>query len=216
MTILYLQSNGEPIDVPHAKPVQESDVPTDLSPELASLFATLNELHTRAVNAITAHAKKNTGMTDGHVAQEGGNDATANPKAFAKKDTDDDDDDDKDDEEDDDSDKDDDDVDADEDEDKKKCDCDDYEIGADQNGELWFIAKRDDVDPKAGEKKYGDVPYADEKNKKYPLDADHVQAAWSYINMPKNASKYSPEDLASMKSKIKAAMKKHGHDVSDD
>lgn len=63
---------------------------------------------------------------------------------------------------------------------------------------------------------YGSVTYADpgkQKDgvKRYPLDTEkHVRAAWSYINMPKNAAKYSPADLAAIKGKIKAAMKRMG------
>jgi HK97 family phage prohead protease len=52
--------------------------------------------------------------------------------------------------------------------------------------------------------------------KRYPIDAKHVQAAWSYINMPKNQKGYTPTQLAAVKSKIKAAMKSAGHDVSED
>lgn len=63
-------------------------------------------------------------------------------------------------------------------------------------------------------KPYGDVAYADpgyqeDKVHRYPIDTEeHVRAAWSYINMPKNADKYSPEQLASIKSKIESAAKK--------
>jgi hypothetical protein len=71
------------------------------------------------------------------------------------------------------------------------------------------IAKRPDVNPKEGEKKYGNVEYADPKNKKYPLDTPkHIKAAWSYIHMPKNAAKYSSEDASAIKAKIAAAWKK--------
>jgi phage major head subunit gpT-like protein len=72
-------------------------------------------------------------------------------------------------------------------------------------------------DPK---KPYGDVTYADpgyqsDGKKRYPLDSeDHCRAAWSYINMPKNAAKYSSSQLASIKSKIKSALKKYGVGVS--
>jgi hypothetical protein len=52
--------------------------------------------------------------------------------------------------------------------------------------------------------------------KRYPIDAAHVKAAWSYINMPKNQKGYSASQLAAIKGRIKAAMKKAGHDVSDD
>ena len=78
---------------------------------------------------------------------------------------------------------------------------------------------------------YGDVPYADpgyldadgnqaSKSgkpgvKRYPLTADKVMAAWSYINQGKNASQYTPEQLSGIKGKIKSAMKQHGHMVGD-
>src|SRR5215472_8540649 len=68
-------------------------------------------------------------------------------------------------------------------------------------------------------KPYGDVTYADpgyrNNKKRYPLDNErHIRAAWSYINMPKNAKKYSSEQLSSIKGKIRAAMKRIGADVS--
>jgi HK97 family phage prohead protease len=80
------------------------------------------------------------------------------------------------------------------------------------------------------DKPYGDVTYADpgyqgDKKKRYPLDSeDHCRAAWSYINMPKNAAKYSPDEVARIKSRILAAGKKYGiqfaersteHDVAE-
>lgn len=65
-------------------------------------------------------------------------------------------------------------------------------------------------------KPYGDVAYADPKNGKYPINSKaHVKAAWSYINMPKNQKGYTPEELSAIKSKIKAAAKKFGIDISD-
>jgi len=64
---------------------------------------------------------------------------------------------------------------------------------------------------------YGDVEYADKKNHKYPVDTKaHAKAAWSYINMPKNAAKYSPEELKTIKGRIKAACKKHGVEMSEE
>jgi hypothetical protein len=69
-------------------------------------------------------------------------------------------------------------------------------------------AKRKDVSPKEGEKKYGNVTYADEKNKKYPIDTEeHIRAAYNYISKAKNAGKYSAADAASIKRKIIAAWK---------
>ena len=63
-------------------------------------------------------------------------------------------------------------------------------------------------------KPYGNVTYADSKNGKYPIDtAEHVRAAWSYINMPKNQKGYSPTELASIKGRIKTAAKKFGIDI---
>jgi uncharacterized protein len=72
--------------------------------------------------------------------------------------------------------------------------------------------------PGNGKKPYGNVTYADSKNGKYPIDSKaHAKAAWSYINMPKNAAKYplNGVSLASVKARIKAACKKFGVDVSD-
>jgi len=70
------------------------------------------------------------------------------------------------------------------------------------------IAARQDVKPEEGERKYGDVNFADEKNKKYPIDTEaHIRAAWNYINKAKNAAKYSPEDLKIIKGRIIAAWK---------
>src|SRR5437773_982049 len=68
---------------------------------------------------------------------------------------------------------------------------------------------------------YGDVTYADpgyqkDKVKRYPLDtADHVRAAWSYINMPKNGARYSSANLAAIKGRIRAAAKKFNVQISD-
>ena len=75
------------------------------------------------------------------------------------------------------------------------------------------------ADTKAPAKPYGAVTYADPKNGKYPLDTEaHVRAAWSYINMPKNAGQYPMNGvtLTEVKAKIKAAMDKLGADVADD
>jgi HK97 family phage major capsid protein/HK97 family phage prohead protease len=84
------------------------------------------------------------------------------------------------------------------------------------------LASRGGDAPGDGSKPYGNVEYADpgyqaDGKKRYPLDTDeHVTAAWGYINQKDNAAKYSSGDLAKVKGKIKAAMKKHGHDVSED
>jgi phage head maturation protease len=78
--------------------------------------------------------------------------------------------------------------------------------------------RADMTDTKAA-KPYGDVKYADPKNGKYPIDTEaHCRAAWSYINMPKNAAQYPMNGvtLSEVKDRIKAALKKYGADVSSD
>lgn len=81
----------------------------------------------------------------------------------------------------------------------------------DMSGETKAIGKRDDVsqaDKERAMSEYGDVAYADEKNKKYPIDAEaHIRAAWNYINKPDNAAKYSASEVATIKRKIVAAWK---------
>jgi phage I-like protein len=79
------------------------------------------------------------------------------------------------------------------------------------------IEKREDTSPEEGKSKYGDVTFADAKNKKYPLDTEaHVRAALSYWGMPKNRAKYSAEDQKTIGGKIRAAAKKLGIGTSDD
>jgi len=78
-----------------------------------------------------------------------------------------------------------------------------------------------DVLERADAKKpYGDVAYADpgyqkDGKKRYPLTADKVKAAWSYINQPDNAKLYTPAQLKAIKGRIRAAMVKFGHTVAD-
>ncbi len=73
----------------------------------------------------------------------------------------------------------------------------------------------------ANKQPYGEVAYADpgyqkDKVKRYPIDTEeHIRAAWSYINMPKNASKYSAEQLKSIKNRIKSAAKKFGIKIEE-
>jgi hypothetical protein len=69
-------------------------------------------------------------------------------------------------------------------------------------------------------KPYGNVTYADpgyqsDGKARYPLDSeDHCRSAWSYINMPKNASKYSSSQLGAIKGRIRAALKRYGAQIS--
>ena len=79
------------------------------------------------------------------------------------------------------------------------------------------IARREDVNPKEGERKYGGLEFADPINKKYPIDtAAHVRAAWSYINRKDNAAKYDADEVKTIKERIKRAARKHGVEISED
>lgn len=79
------------------------------------------------------------------------------------------------------------------------------------------IDRRDDVSPKEGERKYGDVEFADPVNNKYPIDTEeHIRAAWSYINHKDNAAKYDKDEVAAIKSRIKRAAKKHDIEISSE
>jgi HK97 family phage prohead protease len=88
------------------------------------------------------------------------------------------------------------------------------------------VAERADSKAPYGDVPYGDPGYLDANGnqasksgkpgvKRYPLTADKVMAAWSYINQEKNASQYTPDQLKAIKGRIRSAMSKHGHDVSD-
>lgn len=77
------------------------------------------------------------------------------------------------------------------------------------------IAQRQDVSPGEGKSKYGDVKYADPRNKKYPLDTEaHARAALSYFSMPKNRAKYSSSDAATIMGRIRAACKRFGIEMA--
>jgi len=79
------------------------------------------------------------------------------------------------------------------------------------------IDRRDDVSPKEGLREYGDVEFADPVNHKYPIDtAEHVRAAWSYINHKDNAAKYDKDEVNLIKTRIKRAAKRHGVEISED
>ncbi|MBN8823473.1 MULTISPECIES: DUF6582 domain-containing protein [unclassified Spirosoma] len=79
------------------------------------------------------------------------------------------------------------------------------------------ISRRDDVRPTEGEHKYGDVEFADQTNKKYPIDTpEHVRAAWSYINHKDNAAKYDADEVDTIKERIKKAAKKHDVSIEEE
>jgi hypothetical protein len=79
------------------------------------------------------------------------------------------------------------------------------------------IEQREDVNPKEGLREYGDVQFADPVNHKYPIDtAEHVRAAWSYINHKDNAAKYDADEVKTIKSRIRKAAEKHGVEIDSD
>jgi hypothetical protein len=79
------------------------------------------------------------------------------------------------------------------------------------------IDRRDDVTPKEGLREYGDVKFADETNKKYPIDTpEHVRAAWSYINHKDNAAKYDKDEVETIMGRIRRAAKEHGVEIEAD
>lgn len=50
---------------------------------------------------------------------------------------------------------------------------------------------------------FADPGFQPDKKKRYPCDTErHIRAAWSYIHMPRNSSKYTSEQLAHIKRKI--------------
>lgn len=58
---------------------------------------------------------------------------------------------------------------------------------------------------------YADPGYQKDGKKRYPINtADHVRAAWSYINQSGNASKYSSQQVSKIKARIRSAAKKLG------
>jgi len=79
------------------------------------------------------------------------------------------------------------------------------------------IDRREDVNPEEGERKYGDVKFADSVNNKYPIDTPaRVRAAWNYINHKDNAAKYDADEVKTIKNRIKRAAKQHGVEISED
>ena len=76
------------------------------------------------------------------------------------------------------------------------------------------IDRRDDVKPNEGLREYGDVKFADETNKKYPIDTpQHVRSAWSYMNHEDNAAKYDKDEVEMIKGRIKRSAKRHGVEI---
>ena len=78
------------------------------------------------------------------------------------------------------------------------------------------IDRREDVNPKEGERKYGDVEFADPVNNKYPIDTpEHVRAAWGSIHHKENAAKYDPDEVRLIEERLKRAATKHGVEIAE-
>jgi HK97 family phage prohead protease len=80
-----------------------------------------------------------------------------------------------------------------------------------QDLELVGRAYNRDSDEPYGDVDYADPGYQDDGKRRYPLDSEeHCRAAWSYINMPRNAAKYSPDELKRVKARIRSALEEYG------
>jgi hypothetical protein len=78
------------------------------------------------------------------------------------------------------------------------------------------ISRREDVNPKEGEREYGDVKFADPTNNKYPLDTEkHIRAAWSYAHHKDNAAKYDKDEMETIRNRIKRAAKDKGIQIKE-
>ena len=70
------------------------------------------------------------------------------------------------------------------------------------------IHRRRDTEPQEGLEKYGEAVFADQVNKKYPIDTPgRIKAAWAYIHQPRNAEKYTAGERRTIKARIRAAAK---------
>lgn len=79
------------------------------------------------------------------------------------------------------------------------------------------ISRREDVNPKTGIEKYGDVEFADSTNNKYPIDTEeHIRAAWSYIHHENNADEYDEDEVETIKNRIRRAAENHGIEIRSD
>ena len=77
------------------------------------------------------------------------------------------------------------------------------------------IKRREDINPKEGLHKYGNVKFADPVNNKYPINSPkHIRAAWSYIHHKDNAAKYDEDEVDKIKRRIQRAAKIHGIQLS--
>jgi len=68
------------------------------------------------------------------------------------------------------------------------------------------IQRRRDADPQDELENYDGATFADPVNKKYPIDTPgRNKAAWAYIHQPRNAEKYTPSEIRTIKGRVRAA-----------
>jgi len=85
------------------------------------------------------------------------------------------------------------------------------------SGSQTDIHRRDDADPKDGEREYGKTEFADPVNKKYPIDGpEHIRAAWGHINQEVNAAKYSKDEVELIKTRIRQAAGRLGVQIDSE
>lgn len=86
------------------------------------------------------------------------------------------------------------------------------------------LAGKDDDGPSTSQgpgEQYSDPGWQKDGKKRYPtteggsLSEKRIRAAWSYINQGENAKEYSPQQVAQIKAKIKAAASKAGVKIDD-
>jgi hypothetical protein len=78
------------------------------------------------------------------------------------------------------------------------------------------IHRRGDTDPREGLAKYGKAIFADSVNKKYPIDTPgRIKAAWAYIHQPRNAAKYTADEVRTIKSRIRRAARARKVELPD-
>ena len=79
------------------------------------------------------------------------------------------------------------------------------------------IEPRADVNPRDGEREYGEVRFADPINSLFPLDTDdHIRASWRNINAPGTASKYDHDALDLIRQRIRKAAQVRGIELGAD
>jgi rubrerythrin len=87
----------------------------------------------------------------------------------------------------------------------------------DESGDDYMKISEKEGGNKSVPSKYEGISnFADETNKKYPLDEKHIHSAIAYFGKPKDYGKYKPEERKIIAKKIHSAAKKFGVEISDE